>query len=238
MKRVPVNNLDDFGLTLQTLSKLAPRTLLKIRADVQYPTNVQSLVRLRPTERARRIHSRMERSAQQILRAWPLGPAPQVVRSESGRPEKIVGTIALKDLRRLLRVYDIRWIWIEGVGRRKAVRAKPVLNWYAVLARFAIQIEGRTSGLQDLEDRTLVVKAFSESDAIRRLRKEFRGYGEPYLNRNNHLVRWMFEQVLEVKDLVIDSEIDPKGTEVYSSFHSRRMKPKYEWHPNRKRPKE
>ena len=95
----------------------------------------------------------------------------------------------------------------------------------------ALQIEGQTKGLQDVEDRIVVVRAYSEDDAVRRLEREWELYAAPYVNTEGLLVRFQMEEILDVG--LLDREIDPAGDEVYSTFSRRRMKPEYEWHPRR-----
>jgi hypothetical protein len=98
----------------------------------------------------------------------------------------------------------------------------------------ALQVEGQTSGLQEVEDRFVLVKARSFKDAEERLRPEWERYAQPYINLEGELVRWQLEEVVDVYDVMEDT-IDSEGTEVYSSFSFRRMKPEYEWHPSSRR---
>jgi hypothetical protein len=94
--------------------------------------------------------------------------------------------------------------------------------------RFAIQMEGQTTGLQDYEDRIVMVKARSSEDAENKLQPEFKQYGTPYLNPHGFMARWAFERVLDVYE-IWDEEIDPRGVEVFSVLAQRRMKPEHAW---------
>ena len=87
--------------------------------------------------------------------------------------------------------------------------------------------------MQTIEERIVLVKAFSPKDADERLRREWEAYAEPYLNSDGELVRWRMEEIIDVYELG-ETEIDPKGTEVYSVLTQRRMRPQYEWHPTTK----
>ena len=67
-------------------------------------------------------------------------------------------------------------------------------------------------------------------DAARRLRREFKEYEEPNLNADGYMLRWAFDRVLDVYN-TMDKELDPRGTEVFSVYTERRMKPEYVWNP-------
>ncbi len=135
------------------------------------------------------------------------------------------------ELSRLLSARSLDWIQvrdIEGLERVAEEDAGPAL--FAVRGSVAIQVEGQTRGLQKVEDRIVVVEADSVDDALRRLKAEWRQYAEPYLNGDGQLVRWQLEEVSDVYSL-FETELDPSGTEVWSSLRMRRMKKEYEWHP-------
>jgi len=116
-----------------------------------------------------------------------------------------------------------------GPRKRRFKRSDPC--WFAVKARFAIQYEGETRGMQEYEDRILLVQARSFKDAERKAMREFRQYGTLSLTTTGHFWRWTFETILDIYETFIDA-IDPKGMEVYSEMKKRRMKPEYEWHPS------
>jgi hypothetical protein len=127
---------------------------------------------------------------------------------------------------------EIGSIWIDAISGRKRKRTKPVEHWFAVKARFAIQVEGQTAGLQSYEDRIVMVKALSVRHAKARLRPEFRRYGTPYLNPHGYMVRWRFERVLDTCEIF--DEIDPRGVEVFSILGKRRVRPRFAWKVDRK----
>jgi len=115
-----------------------------------------------------------------------------------------------------------------GPRRRRVKRSDP--RWFAVKGRFVMQDEGVTRGMQQYEDRILLVQARSFKDAERKAMREFRQYGYISQTTTGHFRRWIFETVLDVYKTCEDT-IDPKGTEVWSEMKQRRMKPEYEWHP-------
>jgi hypothetical protein len=125
-------------------------------------------------------------------------------------------------------VADVSIQNIKGLRRRLGAGGCRQLDWYCVWGNVAIQIEGRSRGMVSLEDRLVLLKANDEQDAKKRLRMEWRMYAQPYMNSSGHLVRWQLVRVLDVYQLV-DAEINPKGTEVFSRFTEKRMCPAYAW---------
>lgn len=108
-----------------------------------------------------------------------------------------------------------------------------MLNWYCVRARVAIRVEDQVSGMQTIEDRFLVVRAASCTDAEQRLLREWREYATPYLNSDGYMVSWCLEEVVDVYHTG-EAELDPTGAEVYSRLAQRRMRPAFVWRPRRK----
>ncbi len=106
--------------------------------------------------------------------------------------------------------------------------------YYAVVARFAIQIENRTKGLQDYEDRILLVKAKSGKEAEKKLKLGFKNYEKPYLNPLGELVRWKFEEFIDWYETSYDSLEDmlndeKEGIEIFSRLKSRRLNNARAW---------
>ena len=228
-KRPSIYWLEEFGLSLKQLTMLG-RLKVKLHVYLRH-VNEKSLFRFTPSQRARRTREHYDALFSQVEREWRDGPI-QVTRA--GREPR--GFIAVVEARRvsgLLRLRGIGSIWIDGVAGRKRKESKPKQRWHAIQARFAIQIEGQTSGLQTYEDRIVMVKAFDVEDAKRRLRPGFKEYGKPYLNPYGFMVRWKFERILDICEIV-DEEIDPIGGEIFSVLKQRRVKPEFVWRTKRK----
>ena len=106
--------------------------------------------------------------------------------------------------------------------------------YYAVVTRFAIQIENRTKGLQDYEDRILMIKAKTGEEAEKKLKKGFKSYEKPYFNPLGELVRWKFEEFIDnyetsydsLEDMLTD---DKEGIEIFSRLKSRRLNKDRAW---------
>ena len=224
-------NGDEFGLT----SDVAVRTLGKRPTTVRVHLGeapVKEVFRLAPAVR-RQVHEEWYRKT--FARVLSTIPAKDVMLSKK-RPchMTFTCTIAGADLTPLRRIRGVMLVSILSIAGRQPRKLKQsrTLDWYAVQARFAIQVEEETKGMQSYEDRIMVVKASSPDDAERRLRREFRDYATPYLNSNYEMVRWNFERVLHVYQMN-DAEFNPKGTEVFSVLRGRRMRPEFEWHPRK-----
>jgi hypothetical protein len=166
-----------------------------------------------------------------IISKWPS----KIIKKEGSniRPTGFVSEIKAKDIsivNSIAKIVILSILEIEGLGRTKKKQRKEK-KYFSVKARFVEQIEGMTKGLQKCEDRIVLVKAYDFKDAEKRAMKEFKEYEQTYLSSNAlTMVRLKFEEVIYIYD-VLEEEIDPKGTEVYSEFKYRRMRPEYEWHP-------
>jgi hypothetical protein len=101
--------------------------------------------------------------------------------------------------------------------------------------RFKLSVRQRqTKGNQTYEDRFVSVKARSFDEAVRKLRGEFREYGQPYLNPDGFMVRWQFESVVDVYDTG-EEFLDGRSVEVFSALKSRRIRPEFTWQPRSRR---
>jgi hypothetical protein len=151
-------------------------------------------------------------------------------------PVGIRVSLPARELRRLFTKAPVDMVKIVRIKgrRRKRVPESKTPGWFAVKARFALQIEGETGGTQTYEDRIVLVLARSPNEAGRKAMREFRRYEVPSLMTTGHFWRWAFESILDVYDLY-QQTMESEGTEVYSEFKRRRMKPAYEWHPSGKR---
>jgi hypothetical protein len=137
--------------------------------------------------------------------------------------------LRVADLDRIRRLPGVGHIWVRGVEGLRRSRGKPQEEWFAVRGRVMIQVEGQKKGLQSYEDRILLVRAPSSRDAERRAVREFFDYAKlVYLNRAGRMIRWKLEKIIDVYETDM-KDLDPKGTEVWSSLHSRRMRKEYEW---------
>ena len=149
----------------------------------------------------------------------------------NGDPMSVLVTVPAKEVHAILDlscVDRVNILRIKGGPRKRSTKHKAPA-WFAVKARFVIQDEGQTRGMQDYEERILLVQARSAKDAERKALRAFRRDESLSLTTTGHFFRWTFDTILDIYKTFID-EIDPSGTEVYSEMKKRRMKPEYEWH--------
>jgi hypothetical protein len=140
-------------------------------------------------------------------------------------------TLRVMDLDRIRRLSGAGYIWVRRVKGLRRSSSKHHEEWFAVRGRVAIQTEGQTRGLQQYEDRILLVRGRTSREAERRALREFVNYAKlVYLTVSGRRVRWKLEKVIDIYETDVP-ELDPKGTEVWSSLHARRMRKEYEWHP-------
>ena len=219
-KRATIYGLPEFGLTLGQLSALGG-TRIKLRAYFRH-LDEGPLFKLRPSQRNERIKNHYETLLSRVKRKWNAGGLE--ISCIGNQPRGFGANVEARRVSELLRMPEISDIWLDEIPGRKRRCPSPRKIWFAVRARFAIQVEGQTTGLQTYEDRIVLIRAFSPEDAKRMLRPEFRRYGRPYLNPDGLMVRWAFERVLDVYE-ILEEAIDPRGTEVFSALAHRRMKP-------------
>jgi len=228
MKTIVVG-LDDYEITIDELKALSPK---KITYRFFFKSvKIKPLIPLEPHERSAAIAEYLKKS---VISAKKRFNFDTFKPNGSKKPWAVDAVSDTKTFLALIKSRNIESVFVKEIGGLRKCRkpgTKPSL--YSVRAKVAIQVEGQTSGLQTVEDRIITVMAKSFDDAEKKLTKEWKDYAEPYLNTSGELVRWHLEEVVDVYD-VSEDEIDPDGTEVYSSFSKRRMKPEYEWHPNRK----
>ena len=224
-----IRGLAEFGLTLRTL-----KTLGQLQVDVEVALSPKMydprLIKLPRAARAALYRSLKKRSISHVLKIWPTQQVE--LRGDKDFPSSFKSTVAAKLIPALAKDKEIDWIELLRVpGRRKRRVTFPrVLSWFAVRALVAIEIEGQKKGMQTTEDRILLVKAYSEPDAIRRLRDEWKRYEVPGLIDGGYLHRWKKQKIVNTYKL-FDSEINPKGTEINSRIDRNRMKPEYTWEP-------
>ncbi len=227
-----LSGLDSYRLTLADLRRLGDRPI-----EVSFtllPPDYAPLFPLAPAERNAWLRDHLGRQLERVRARWPGGKI--VPRLEDHLPWTSDAVLAARDLPRVLRLPELLSV---SVSRIPGLRRKPErrsLAFFAVRARIVIEVEGQTRGSQEVDDRIVLVRAFSAEDAERRVVPRLAAEAEPYLNADGEMVRWRLEEIVDVHQLFADA-IDPRGTEVYSHIVQRRMKPELEWHPRDPTPK-
>ena len=234
--RALVCGKSSFGLTGTSLHRLGTTPIFievqNRNAPDVYPGPARYRKLLAKTPEERRAGVRDWRIRQHKRLCGHLKPYEFETLHFNGDPIGARVTLPAREIRSIASlpcVDNIHILRIQGRRpKRSPKNAKPY--WFSVKARFAIQFEDEDEGMQDYEDRILLVKAGSFKDAERKALREFRQYEIVSLTTTGHFYRWAFETILDIYQTYID-KIDPSGMEVYSEMKKRRMKPQYEWHP-------
>ena len=223
-----IRGLEDFSLTVSKLRQLG-KLQIDVRVALAPKMYDPRLVKLPRPIRLTLYRTLKKRSVAHVLRIWP---EPVILEGEKDCPIFFRSKVAAKLISVLAKDREIDSIELVRIPghRRRRIKEPSALTWYAVRAFVAIEVEGQKSGMQTTEDRIVLVRAHSESDARLRLKKEWKQYETPSLNEDGYLVRWKMQKVVHTYEL-IDGEINPNGTEVYSHLGIRRMKLKYQWNP-------
>ena len=233
-----ISGLDDFGLSKAELRNLGG-TPVTVEVTIHippytYPSSLQfrTLIRKSPTERRELVHQWRVRAHEKLRKEIPVENLAAI--SFNNDPVGFRFIIAAKEVGKLFSLRHAESIRIKAIkGIRCKARREHDSRYYAVKARFAIQVEEQTTGMQTYEDRILLVNASSEKEAKKLAMREFREYETPTLSTTGHFYRWGFEKILDIYE-TFDTAIDANGTEVYSELKDRRMKPEYEWHPEKR----
>lgn len=229
-----IENLAAWGLAESELPTLANEAV--VHFSLAYP-GYQAVLAYPPSERKNRISAQLRAKYQALKAALPPGPFEKL--GSHYRPAGIRRRRPLRQLPALLGLVAVEGIWveeIEGLAPRPPV-ADP--KCWSIKARFAVQIEQQTTGLQLVEERILLIAALDEEEARQKLQPTFASYAEPYLNSAGHLVRWQFEAFLDAYEVAagpLAELLSTEGLEVFSQTSRRRLTPKWAGHPARPAP--
>lgn len=150
----------------------------RVRIHLKYP-NYKDLLNQKPSERIKMIRQRKRDNFKEVT---------TTIEKEFNRigsridPSGLEIDCTKNEILKYNKDTRIENISILVEEEKSEIDFEPIELYYAVITRFAIQIENRTKGLQDYEDRTLLIKAKSGEEAEKKLKKGFESYEEPYLN--------------------------------------------------------
>jgi hypothetical protein len=223
-KKLRVHGLARFGLTPTALTRLGRRT---VRLSLQLRgRSVREVVDLTPRRRMAAIRASLTRQLGQLRGAFP---ELEFVSRGGADASWTVDVAARADQAgELARRRGVTAVYVDSIEGRRARTQRPSRVWFSVWAIIAVQIEGRRKGMGTVEDRLVLVKAFSAAEAENRVRRKTNRETKPYLNSDGELVRWQLVSVKDVFEL-FDDVVDPDGTEVYSKLRSTRMRPELSW---------
>lgn len=207
---------------IASVTALARRgTRVRIRIRLAWP-RASRLRALAPAERLASVSRTLDRNFARL--ADLLGPTAAVQRIDRSGLDANVAARLVSTLIRMSAVASVEVLAIPGVKRRPEQRVtKLAPTWFSVRGEVVIDIEGRTRGMQSVEDRIVLLRARDEAAARRRFEALCDDGSAPYLNDRGQFVTWRLERIVDVYQL-LDQRISPDGTEVYSKFRSRRLR--------------
>ncbi|MBL8097666.1 MAG: DUF4288 domain-containing protein [Anaerolineales bacterium] len=231
--KVHLYGLDSYGITIAQLIKLGDCPIT-VKFHFKYIIKEEKLFSLPPSRRNEKIKEWYINLSAKFKKKLIAKQINCEIHHTPKNPT-VFGTSNLKAHQILFFLNDanlqfVSIVKIKGLKRKRI--PVPITNkWFAVQARFAIQIEGQTKGMQTYEERIVLIKSQTEDKAKKQLLKEFNNYGKPYLNSDGYMVRWQFERFLDIY-WVFDDEINKQGkqgAEIFSVLKNRKMKPEYQW---------
>lgn len=229
--------LEAFGLTLKQLIEQGPR-LVTFEINIAVPPDVypsrarlRRLLRESPKRRRALVHAWRSEEYDRLRGEVPFPPSSYERIEFNGDPVGMVVTAPAAAIARLSRLEHAESVVVKRVRGRRAKRpSRKSEELYAVKARFVTQVEGQRAGLQEIEDRIIVVAASSRAHAERQVRRVCAMDEGVILLTSGHFRRRVFEEVLEVCEAP-DAEFNPAGTEVYYEYRKRRLARQHAWLP-------
>jgi hypothetical protein len=227
------------GLGEWDLSKVAAdEQVAKVSVFVSYPKVSPQLLALAPAERQQLITQIMREAVDLVLETnklvnWEL----LSTGSPSGRCRGVYGDIKVADILELALLSAVEFVRIEATNGRKKrlVTPRKRQRFYCVKMTVAIQVEGREKGMQSYEERYVLFKGYSESEAIHKAEIAALAYQKPYLNPDGLLVRWHVESIDNAYEVVTEANSnDFEGAEVFSVLKTRKLNPDRVWRENDK----
>jgi hypothetical protein len=219
-------NLNDWPLDPHFLNDIG---FVDVNIHIKY-IDIDSISQFEPKERKKRTTEDQKGKFDELIQT-NLFDNYEIIGS-SKKPREIRTRIAFSTLNNIESLAYVDHIFINKIDGFRKKRQKKQSAFYCVKMTVVIEVEGFENGLQQVEDRFVVIKANSHDDAYLKLEKKKDKYSEPYLNSDGRLVRWRIESFDDSYETDIKSASDlnnPNGVEVYSKFRSRRLTKDKTW---------
>jgi len=221
-----VRGLNDYRLTIAGLQKLGARSVtfsIQLRG-----VSIAQLKPLTPGEREAKLRAALKRQLARLTQEFP--DANLKSRNPKEGSWTLDGKLPANKIERLAKRAEVSVLYVSAIDGLSQHKRPPKKKWFGVWGIVAIQVEGQRSGMMEVEDRLVLVRAFDSDDAMHRLEPYWQQCARPYLNTESYLVRW---QLVEVKDVfeLWDDKLSPKGAEVFSRLRRMKFKPEHQWQP-------
>ena len=219
-------NLNDWSLNVEFPADLR---FVDVVIRLQY-VDINSISQFEPKERKKRIAEDQKEKFNKLIQT-NLFDNYEII-GTSKNPRGIKTRIAFSILNDIETLDFVASIFINKIDGARKRRQKKELAFYCVKMTVVIEIEGFEDGLQQIEDRFVIIRAKSQEDAYLKLEKTKDDHVQPYLNSDGRFVRWRIESFDDSYETEIKSVGDlnnPDGIEVYSKFRSRRLTKEKAW---------
>jgi len=220
-------NTKEFNTTKKELKKANPK--MTVLVYLRYP-NYMEWAKDLPKVRRKKLNEILTANYAILEKSISKGKLKRIGKKKS--PRGIVIESNYKDILKIKLPDVVDTVYVDKIKGYdlKTIRIEPA--FFAVKARFLIQVEGKEKGKQSYEDRIMLVRATSFDDAEKRASLNYDAYADPYLNPFGQFVRWKFEKVIDIYETFIDHVddlLDVSGVEVFSVLKERKMKKSDIW---------
>ena len=148
------------------------------------------------------------------------------------RPTGAHVSILLGNIEQLAKFGFVESVFINSVKGVIKIEKKDVPRFFCVKVIIAIQIEKEKSGMQDYEERYVLVLARTSAEAYRKIERQMIKSDVQYLNSQGQFVRWKFERLDDCHETdFIDPAINANlnGVEVFSLLKKRKLTKERYW---------
>lgn len=218
--------LYEYGIDESELKASYSNRKFDVNILLKYFQDLNTLRELSPKERRKIIHQKSRDNLKRLLKEYP-NQKYELIGTKM-KPRGLSGRLSGEQLFALKNNSGIdRIIVLNALGKRKK---KTIIEplFYSVQGLFAVNIEGfdYTASIRFTEERIILLKAKSLDAALIKAEKEFKEYSNfEYLNSDFRLTRWEFIEIMDIYETDV-SEIDDKGTEIYSICRNRKINKK------------
>ena len=199
-----------------------------------YPSITDELLSKKPAERRAAIAQQMRAGLEAVVATGKLSKWTLLkdANRRGGRFNRVQGEIRVADIPTIAQLEVVASIQVEktnGERIKRRAASKPKRRYYCVKMTVAIQVEGQVKGMQGVEERYVLFKAYTENEAVAKAKGAALAYVKPYLNSAGELVRWHIESFDDVYEVVPDNPQDLDGAEVFSILKNRKLTPDRAW---------
>lgn len=214
-----------YSLSDEKLSKLNPETLVSV--SFKYP-DIEKLSKYNYKKRLKVVRLLEEGYHNEVGKMLSNLESRGKIKEQRAFMMKIrIKFSDLNELRLLKFVSRISILKIKGIQKKPTKTNKD--QYYNVVAKVRVEVEGVKKKKNRLELRMSLIKAGSIKDAKRRTLNDYKKYALPYLSVKGRIIHWKLIKILDLYETGIShvSEFsDKEGVEVYSLFvnHKKQMK--------------